>query len=257
MPEVVGRGGGRASFRKAGAANSGVTSYANWDALPSSGTERDLAYTEDDTRFWEWRVVSGDSGWMPAEETRDGVVAYQSDTNAALTRMRLSDAAIPAHWVTVGASKSESSPLTLAAGSGSNYAATQMPSSPGGLYMLKIIPTALMPGDALVAYLAGGTDLLPGTYITPSGAVVGNLSGAQAGTGGDQVPAAGRPIFVIHDDRGANRLTRVIVPGYSGTRESVAPRSSLATNTPLYFGATNLSSNIVQIDYIGAFSITH
>lgn len=234
----------------------GVTSYADWNALPSSATEGDLAFTEDDARYWEWRVVSGDGGWLPAEVVRGGTVAYRADAAAGLCRLRLADAAIPGAWVTVGATKSAGNPLALAAGSGTNYAASEMPSSAGGLYLLKVVPTSLGVGVAFVAYQSGGSNLLPGAYITPSNAVVGNLSGAQAGTGGDQAPAAGRPIFVVHDDRGASRLTRVIVPGYGGTRESVAIRSTLATSTPPYFGVTNLSAQIISIDYIGAFSIT-
>lgn len=234
----------------------GVTSYANWDALPSSATEGDLAYTEDDQRYWEWRVVSGDGGWLPAEVTRGLAVAYRTDDAAELCRLRLEDAAIPAHWVTAGATKSAGNPLALEAGSGSKYAASEMGTSAGGLYLLKVVPTTLGASVAFVAYQSGSTDLLPGSYITPSNAVVGNLSGPQANTGGDQAPTAGRPVFVVHDDRGASRLTTVIVPGHGITHESSAPRSTLATNTPPYFGATNLSSTIIEIDYIGAFSIS-
>lgn len=234
----------------------GVTSYADWGALPSSATEADLAYTEDDQRYWEWRVVSGDGAWLPAEVTRGLTVAYRTDDAAELCRLRLEDASIPAHWVTAGATKSAGNPLALAAGSGSNYAAAEMGVSAGGLYLLKVVPTTLGLGEAFVVYQSGSTDLLPGAYITPSNAVIGNLGGAQANTGGDQAPVAGRPIFIAHDDRGAARLTKVIVPGYGITRESSAPRSTLATSTPPYFGVTNLSSTIIEIDYIGAFSIS-
>lgn len=238
------------------APSEGITSYADWAALPSSATDGDLAQTEDDGRYWEWREVSGDGFWLPAEVTRGASVAYRSDAAANLCRLRLSDASIPAAWLTVGATKSAGNPLSLAAGLGSKYVAAQMSSSAGGLYLLRVVPTSLGAGVAYVAYQSGSTNLLPGVYITPSNAVVGNLSGAQSNVGGDQAPTAGRPIFVLHDDRGASRLTRVMVPGYGITYESAAPRSTLATSTPSYFGATNHSYAIVQIDYIGALSIS-
>lgn len=238
------------------APSAGITSYADWAALPSSATDGDLAHTEDDGRYWEWREVSGDGFWLPAEVTRGASVAYRSDAAANLCRLRLSDASIPAAWLTAGATKSAGNPLSLAAGLGLNWAAAEMSSSAGGLYLLRVVPTSLGVGVAYIAYQSGSTNLLPGAYITPSNAVVGNLWGAHSNAGGDQAPTAGRPIFVLHDDRGATRLTRVMVPGYGITYESAAPRSTLATSTPSYFGATNLSAAIVQIDYIGALSIS-
>ena len=237
------------------APSAGITSYADWAALPSSATDGDLAHTEDDGRYWEWREVSGDGFWLPAEVTRGASVAYRSDAAANLCRLRLADASIPGAWLTTaGATKSAGNPLSLAAGS--NYVAAEMSSSAGGLYLLRVVPTSLGAGVAYVAYQSGSTNLLPGAFITPSNAVVGNLSGAQSNVGGDQAPTAGRPVFVLHDDRGATRLTRVMVPGYGITYESAAPRYTLITSTPSYFGATNLSEVIVQIDYIGALSIS-
>jgi len=237
----------------------GLTTVADWSVLPLSATDGDLALTEDDGALWEWRTVSGDGFWLPASVTLGGTVAYRVDVDAELCRLRLADATYPATWLHVGATKSAGNPLAIAGGLGSQYLAAEMPVSAGGLYLMRVIPTALGVGVAWLAYQSGergGNNLLPGAYVTPSAAVVGSLSGAVSGAGGDSVPAAGRPVFMVHDDRGAARKTVVIVPGYGVTHQSSSPRSSIATTATPYFGATNLSSTGFSLDYIGAFEVT-
>ena len=237
----------------------GVTTVADWSALPLSATVGDLALTEDDGALWEWRTVSGDGFWLPASVTLGGTLAYRADVDAELCRLRLADAAYPATWLQAGATKSAGNPLAIAGGLGSQYLAAVMPVSTGGLYLMVVIPTALGAGEAWLAYQGGegeGSNLLPGAYVTPSAAVVGSLSGAVSGAGGDSVPSAGRPVFMVHDDRGAARKTIVIVPGYGVTHQSSSPRSSIAAIATPYFGVTNLSGTGFSLDYIGAFEVT-
>lgn len=232
---------------------------ANWDALPPTATDGDLAITQDDGLTWQWREASGDAQWLPADVTYGATLAYRADVNANLCRLRLADAAYPGTWLGVGATKSADNPLAIAGGSGTQYLAAELPVSAGGLYLLVVTPTALGAGEAWVAYMGGyaaPNSLLPGAYVTPSTAVVGNLSGAQATAGGASVPAAGRPVFVVHDDRGAERITRVIVPGNGTTYHSSTRRDAIATTVTPYFGATNLSGTGFSLDYIGAFQIT-
>jgi len=241
------------------ASTEGMSTVADWAALPASPDEGALALTEDDGALWEWRTISGDGFWLPASVTLGGTVAYRVDVDAELCRLRLADAAYPATWLQVGATKSAGNPLAIAGGLGSQYLAAEMPVSAGGLYLLRVVPTALGVGVAWVAYQSGeggGNNLLPGTYVTPSAAVVGSLSGAASGAGGDSVPSAGRPVFLVHDDRGAARKTVVIVPGYGVTHQSSSPRSAIATTATPYFGTTNLSGTGFSLDYIGAFEVT-
>lgn len=249
-------GGGIAGIAGAGA---DLLVAANWDALPATAQDGDLAITQDDGLTWQWREVSGDGQWLPADVTYEATLAYRADVNANLCRLRLADANYPATWLAAGATKSANNPLAIASGSGSSYLAAELPASVGGLYLMVVIPTALGAGVAWVAYMggrAGGNNLLPGAYVTPSTAVVGNLSGAQATAGGASVPAAGRPVFIVHDDRGAERITRVIVPGNGTTYHSSTRRDAIATNPTPYFGATNLAATGFSLDYIGAFEVT-
>jgi len=240
-------------------AAAGLSTVADWDALPATPSDGDLALTEDDGLFWQWREVSGDGQWLPAEVVYGGTLAYRADVDAELCRLRLADADYPATWLQVGATKSAGNPLAIAGGVGTQYLAAELPVSTGGLYLMVVIPTALGVGVAWVAYQGGeggGSNLLAGAYVTPTAAVVGNLGGAQASAGGDSVPTAGRPVFIVHDDRGAARITRVIVPGYGVTHQSSSPRSAIATTVTPYFGVTNLSSTAFSLDYFGAFEVT-
>jgi hypothetical protein len=237
----------------------GIVTVADWDSLPSSPADLDLAVTEDDGLCWQWREVSGDGQWLPAAVVLDATVAYREDVDAELCRLRLGDAAWPATWLDVGATKAAGDPLAIEGGAGSKYLAAELPLSTGGLYLLVVIPTALGTGEAWLAYLAGAAGasvLLPGAYVTPSAAVVGSLSGVLTTFGGDSPPVAGRPIFLLHDDRAAARMTTVIVPGAGVWRFSSGPRSEVSTNATGYFGVTNLSATALEIDYIGAFEIT-
>jgi len=246
-------------YALAPAAAAGLTTVADWDALPASPASGALALTEDDGALWEWREVSGDGLWLPAEVTYGGAVAYRAGVDSEPCRLRLADASWPVTWLDAGASKSAGNPLAIAGGAGTQYLASELPVSTGGLYLMIVTPTALGVGVAWVAYLGGeggGSNLLPGVYVTPSAAVVGNLSGAVSSAGGDSVPAAGRPVFIVHDDRGADRITRVIVPGYGVTHQSSVRRADIATHPTPYFGATNLSGTAFSIDYIGLFEVT-
>lgn len=246
-------------YALAPAATAGLTTVADWGDLPAAPASGALALTEDDNTLWEWRTVSGDSQWLPAEVTYGGTLAYHAGVDSQPCRLRLADAAWPVTWLSVGATKSANNPLAIAGGVGTQYLASELPVSTGGLYLMVVTPTALGAGVAWVAYLGGaggGSNLLPAVYVTPSTAVIGNLSGAVSGAGGDSVPAAGRPIFVVHDDRGANRMTRVIVPGYGVTHQSSVRRADIATQPTPYFGATNLSNTAFSLDYIGLFEVT-
>jgi hypothetical protein len=237
----------------------GIVTVADWDSLPSSPTDLDLAVTEDDGLLWQWREVSGDGQWLPASITLGATVAYREDVDAELCRLRLEDAAWPATWLDVGATKADGAPLAIAGGSASNYLAAELPVSTGGLYLLVVIPTALGAGVEWVAYIAGaagGSVLLPGVRVTPSAAVVGSPSGATTTFGGDAPPTAGRPIFLVHDDRSAVRMTTAIVPGAGVWRFSSGPRYLVPATSTGYFGVTNYSATAFEIDYIGAFEIT-
>lgn len=241
------------------AASSDILTVADWGALPSSPTDLDLVVTEDDGLCWQWREVSGDGQWLPASVTLGATVAYREDVDAEPCRLRLADAAWPATWLDAGATKSAGNPLAIEGGAGSKYLAAELPVSTGGLYLLVVIPTALGVGEGWLAYLAGeagGSVLLSGAHVTPSAAVVGSLSGVLTTFGGDAPPVAGQPVYLIHDDRAATRMTTVVVPGAGVWRFSSGPRSEVATNPTGYFGVTNLSATAFEIDYIGAFEIT-
>jgi len=241
------------------AATEGLTTVADWGALPGAPEEGALALTEDDGALWEWREVSGDGLWLPAEVTYGGTVAYRTGVDSEPCRLRLADASWPVTWLAVGATKGPGNPLAIAGGSGTQYIASELPASTGGLYLMVVTPTALGEGVAWVAYLGGeggGSNLLPGAYVTPSAAVIGSLAGAVSSAGGDSVPAAGRPAFIVHDDRGAARITRVIVPGYGVTHQSSIRRADIATHPTPYFGVTNLSSTGFSLDYIGLVEVT-
>jgi len=142
----TGSGGGGAS---------GLTVVANWAARPLSASEGDLLLTEDDGLYWQWREVSGDGQWLPAEVTYGGTLAYRQGGDAELCRLRLADASFPATWLNVGATKSAGNPLAIAGGAGLQYLAAELPASAGGLYLLVVIAATLGAGEAWVAYMGG------------------------------------------------------------------------------------------------------
>lgn len=256
--------GFNAIFKPAGAA--GVTSYANYGALPS-GSAGDWGSTSDDGRAWRYNATA--SLWIPAELHTEGLTVlnndiadadyWDGDATADAGGDQTYDAATDVHgaatfdlegvpvtvlngWAvpaissdgatTFGDSGMGSGPYIEVVGTGQwlsqRYSSWATVDSDRYLVVLDWNLTVGANLNAVQLRIEDGT-----YYVQVAGYVsalneIGFMTGGSLSGEGRAVTTSGTPVFVVFDLSSANATSRIIVP--SKTAEPTLERTNAGTS---------------------------